>query len=76
MLAAHLYEAPLPLSSVRPQVPADLEAVILKCLAKNPADRFPQVRSLDQALSECAAASGWAGEAADGWWQCQDYRSF
>jgi serine/threonine-protein kinase len=47
MLAAHLYEQPEPL----PGVPADLEAVVLRCLAKAPADRFPDMETLDAALA-------------------------
>lgn len=51
MLAAHLYEKPEPVSARRPDVPADLEAVVLRCLAKEPECRFPDVESLDQALA-------------------------
>jgi serine/threonine-protein kinase len=47
MLAAHLYEQPQPPAGV----PADLAAVVLRCLAKAPADRFPDVASLDAALA-------------------------
>src|SRR5262249_36829315 len=51
MIAAHLYEAPQPLSRHRPDVPADLGAVVLRCLAKEPEKRFPDVGSLDRALA-------------------------
>src|SRR5262249_28072905 len=43
VLAAHLYEPPPPLTTHRPEVPAELEAVVLKCLAKIPVDRYPDV---------------------------------
>jgi serine/threonine-protein kinase len=56
LIAAHLYEVPEPLSRLRPDVPADLEAVILRCLAKDPNARFPDAGSLNAALSSCAAA--------------------
>src|SRR5262245_17078908 len=59
VIAAHLYEAPEPLSRRRPDVPADLEAVILRCLAKEPNDRFPDAESLNAALSSCRAAGQW-----------------
>jgi serine/threonine-protein kinase len=49
-LAAHLYEKPEPLCARRPDVPAELEAVVLRCLAKDPKDRFPDVKCLDRAL--------------------------
>jgi eukaryotic-like serine/threonine-protein kinase len=57
MLAAHLYEEPEPLSRRRPDVPADLQGIILRCLAKEPSARFPDAASLDAALSLCCAAS-------------------
>jgi serine/threonine-protein kinase len=65
MIAAHLYQAPEALSHHRPDVPADLEAVILRCLAKDPKARFLDALSLDAALSSCATAGTWtASEAA------------
>ena len=39
-----------------PQGAADLEAVVLRCLAKEPAGRFPDVEALEQALAGCACA--------------------
>ena len=44
-------------------MPADLERVILRCLAKSPEDRFQDVDSLEQALAECAAADQWTQSA-------------
>src|SRR5262249_8821212 len=58
LIAAHLYEVPEPLSRRRPDVPADLEAVILRCLAKEPAKRFLDVESLDRALAACLMGLG------------------
>jgi len=67
MIAAHLYEVPEPLSRHRPDVPADLEVVILRCLAKDPNARFPDAESLNAALSSCGAAGQWtARDAAQG----------
>src|SRR5262245_33880366 len=61
LIAAHLYEVPEPFSRHRPDVPADLEAVILRCLAKDPNARFPDAESLNAALSSCCAAGQWTG---------------
>jgi serine/threonine-protein kinase len=58
VLAAHLYEEPERLSARRPGVPADLEAVVLRCLAKAPEGRFPDVDSLDRALAACGNGIG------------------
>jgi serine/threonine-protein kinase len=54
MLAAHLYEVPEPPGRHRTGVPADLEAVVLRCLAKPPGERFQSVDELDAALAACA----------------------
>jgi serine/threonine-protein kinase len=49
-------------------VPADLERVVLRCLAKRPEDRFPDVESLGKALADCAAADRWTQQHAARWW--------
>ena len=51
MLAAHIYEEPKPPSALRPEIPASLDAVVLKCLAKNAGDRFSSAGELEQALA-------------------------
>jgi serine/threonine-protein kinase len=52
MLAAHLYESPMPPSAANPAVPPALDAVLLRCLAKKPEERFPDAMSLSHALQE------------------------
>jgi serine/threonine-protein kinase len=73
-IAAHLVEPPRPPRSVNPDVPADLDAVVLRCLAKDPRDRFATVAELDTALRRCAAATEWDESAADAWWDQADRR--
>ncbi|MGQ0635332.1 MAG: serine/threonine-protein kinase [Planctomycetaceae bacterium] len=68
VLVAHARDAVVPPSQVRPEVPADLERVILKCLAKRPADRFAGAVELERALAACAEADGWNDELAQNWW--------
>lgn len=68
-LAAHLYEAPAPLENYREDMPPELEAIILRCLAKSPADRYPNVESLASALNVCGGIKPWTEEAAAAWWQ-------
>ena len=46
MLAAHVTQAPDPISRYRSSVPADLEAVVARCLAKQPADRWQSADEL------------------------------
>ena len=50
-----VYTEPVPPSKLNPGIPASLEAVILKCLAKSPADRFQTGEELAQALAAVRA---------------------
>ncbi|ACY13587.1 serine/threonine protein kinase [Haliangium ochraceum DSM 14365] len=49
VMAAHLYEPPPPPSSLRP-MPSDIEALILRLLAKSPSERFPSAESLIETI--------------------------
>ncbi len=68
-LAAHLYESVVPLRERRADMPADLEAVVLRCLEKDPARRFADVASLDDALARCGCCGQWTQEKAAAWWR-------
>ena len=50
LAAAHLGEPPRPLRSLVPSVSPALEAIVLRLLAKTPAERFPTARALRTAL--------------------------
>jgi len=71
--AQHLHGTPVPPHERlgRP-VPADLEAVILRCLAKRPDDRFATARELSRALGACADAGRWEPEDAQSWWSSRE----
>ncbi|MBD0389034.1 MAG: protein kinase [Nostoc sp. C3-bin3] len=62
---AHAYEPPKPLRS-QPgceHLPVQLEVVVMKCLHKNPANRFAKVEELNQALQAAAKfATGSTGQ--------------
>jgi len=45
-----LHEAPLPPSRIDPGVPRDLETIVLKCLRKDPAERYPTAEELAEDL--------------------------
>ncbi|MGD0041618.1 MAG: serine/threonine-protein kinase, partial [Isosphaeraceae bacterium] len=68
LMIAHARDPVVPLSRHRPEIPADLEAVVLRCLAKKPDDRYPDARALAAALAACACAGDWNDERADQWW--------
>jgi serine/threonine-protein kinase len=48
--------------------PPDLAAVVARCLAKDPADRFPTASDLGRALAGCRCAADWSAELAAAWW--------
>jgi tRNA A-37 threonylcarbamoyl transferase component Bud32 len=52
----HLEEAPVPPDAVRADIPPALAAVVLRCLAKHPGDRYRRAEELAADLA--AAASG------------------
>jgi serine/threonine protein kinase len=51
------------------EVSADLEGVIMRCLAKAPEQRPQSAEILDEALANCVAAGAWTPELAQKWWQ-------
>ena len=46
LIAAHLSADPAPPSSRRPELAGDMDRIILRCLAKVPGERYPDVQSL------------------------------
>jgi serine/threonine-protein kinase len=65
---AHTSDPVVPPSQVNARVPADLEQIVLRCLAKKPEDRYPSVKVLSQALAACASAADWGPNRAHAWW--------
>jgi eukaryotic-like serine/threonine-protein kinase len=54
-----LTESPRPLVVLRPDVPADLDAVVARCLARDPSSRFASVVALMRALDPFTAVKVW-----------------
>src|SRR5262249_46580892 len=59
VIAAHLLERPRALRAVNAEIPEDVESVVLRCLAKDPLDRFATVTELDTHLRGCECAGEW-----------------
>jgi hypothetical protein len=55
-------------------VPADLEALLLRGLAKAPADRPPSAAAFREALLRCEVPP-WREEDARGWWRTHGERA-
>jgi serine/threonine-protein kinase len=72
LLVAHRNaEVVLP-SRLNPAVPADLDRIILRCLAKDPSERFQDADELRTALEQCSCANGWGPREAATWWRSLD----
>jgi serine/threonine protein kinase len=64
----HVTSEPAPLSSVAPNVPAELEVAIMRCLRKRPEDRFATAADLAESL-RAIATTDWSEQAAAAWWR-------
>lgn len=60
----HLSEPVPPLRALNPEVPANLQAVVAKAMAKQPASRYRSAEEFQAALDEAVQASGRKGRAA------------
>jgi eukaryotic-like serine/threonine-protein kinase len=63
----HLHTVPEP-PSRRRAVPPDLDALVVRCLAKDPSQRPPSAAALAEALRSCSDAGGWSTSDAERWW--------
>ncbi len=76
IMARHLHSAPPPPSSCAPQpIPSALEAVVLRCLEKNPNDRPQSAAALARDLAACAGSQAWSSELAELWWRDHTVRT-
>jgi serine/threonine-protein kinase len=50
IFAKHINEAPMPLRDINPTIPKDFADAIMRCLKKDPGDRFPTAMDLRSAL--------------------------
>lgn len=71
IMMAQIHDDPDPPSAHQSGIPTDLEAIVLKCLEKDPDKRMPSARELRQALSRCECARDWTLEDANAWWAAQ-----
>jgi beta-lactam-binding protein with PASTA domain len=61
----HLSQAPVAPSTLRPEVPRDLDYVVLRALAKDPADRYHSAEEMDSDLERIARGIGVSAETAE-----------
>jgi predicted esterase len=56
IMAAVLHHQPTPLAQIRAGVPPALDAIVTRCLEKDPARRYPSAAELHAALEDCRAS--------------------
>jgi serine/threonine-protein kinase len=70
LLRRLLHEMPRPIGELAPGVPADVVDIVERCMQKEPAARYPDMRELREALEQvraaCATPDGVAAEAVGG----------
>jgi eukaryotic-like serine/threonine-protein kinase len=70
IIGHHLHTEPAPPSRRTPNpIPAELDALILKCLRKRADDRPRDARTLRADLRRCRAAQPWTAADATAWWR-------
>jgi eukaryotic-like serine/threonine-protein kinase len=68
LLTSIMSEPPRPIAA-RFAMPAVLQEILQKCLAKIPADRFQTIEDLEVALTAVPNPDPWTPEAARAWWK-------
>jgi serine/threonine-protein kinase len=69
LYSAHVH-AELPrLREQIPELPSDLESVLLRCLAKEPSARYQDAVELAAALATTRCSAEWSSAQAETWWQ-------
>ena len=69
LLLQHISAPPQPPSDFRPDLPDELEELVLRCLAKNPSDRPSDAIELGQQLASIPIEQWWDQEQAMQWWK-------
>ncbi|MEE8462490.1 MAG: serine/threonine-protein kinase [Acidobacteriota bacterium] len=70
MIVDHVNATPVPPSQrTENDVPEELDRIILKCLEKDPVQRFQTAMELAEALSACYRPRDWSRDHAESWWK-------
>lgn len=68
VMLAHVQDEVEPPTRHEPSIPSDLEAVVLRCMAKVPENRPRDAGELVRLLASCRDVGGWSADRAEIWW--------
>ncbi len=71
VIVAHVAEDPPLVREFSPDVPLELEEIIMRCLEKDADDRYQDVTSLREALAQVPLVDDWTSQMAADWWNCK-----
>ncbi|PHS11134.1 MAG: hypothetical protein COA78_10355 [Blastopirellula sp.] len=69
LLMQHITKPPTPVSEHNPKIPAELDELILQCLAKAPEDRPTSAFNLAEQLTAIPLDDSWDNDLASAWWK-------
>lgn len=72
ILESQIGADPKPPSTYRPGIPDDVDFIILKCIQKEPSQRFQSALDLQQALRSCSVAGDWTEQDANAAFQSEE----
>jgi serine/threonine-protein kinase len=75
VLIAHAHQPPQPPSTHNPEIPDDIDLVVMRCLQKTPTDRFQSAAELAAALEDCDDFGRWTPDSARAWWREHESRA-
>ncbi len=72
ILMKHVGDKPMSPSAFEESVPTALDRIVLKCLEKDPGDRFSSVDEMAIALRKLDSKASWTGDQARQWWETHE----
>jgi serine/threonine-protein kinase len=70
VMIAHASHDVVPPRQINPDLSPEFEDVLLRCLEKEPDDRYQDVLALKRALNKLVLDETWNSETAAAWWNC------
>lgn len=74
VIIAHAHEPPPPPSQLNQNVSDDVELVVMRCLQKNPLDRYQSAAEVVAAIEDCDEYGRWTSTEARAWWEGKGQR--